>query len=137
MRIIIIPIITVCVVIIPITNIFVIITIIIVSRNNLYENTHSYSSSLRKSIINYSKYSESQTPMIWVIIRSNTFIINRNRYLTKWTSEQLIDVNTFKYHVSFTDGKFSVKIIYVYYQFFHHSPTVALTTKGLQEIKHN
>ena len=30
--------------------------------------------------------------------------------------------NTFKYHVSCTDGKISVRIIYFYYLFFHHHP---------------
>ena len=28
-------------------------------------------------------------------------------------------INTFKYHVSYTDGKISVRIIYFYYLFFH------------------
>ena len=32
-------------------------------------------------------------------------------------------INTFKYHVSCTDGKISVRIIYFYYLFFHRCPT--------------
>ena len=35
----------------------------------------------------------------------------------------IIGFNAFKYHVSCTDGKISVKIIYFYYLFFHHRPT--------------
>ena len=31
--------------------------------------------------------------------------------------------NTFKYHVSCTDGKISVRIIYIYYLFLHRRPT--------------
>ena len=32
-------------------------------------------------------------------------------------------INAFKYHVSCTDGKISVRIIYFYYLFFHRRPT--------------
>ena len=35
----------------------------------------------------------------------------------------LIKLYTFKYHVSRTDGKISVGIIYFYYLFFHSRPT--------------
>ena len=61
--------------------------------------------------------------------------------------------DTFKYHVSCTDRKISVRIIYFYYRylFFHCRPihccvlfhptrlveNVALRTKGLHERKHN
>ena len=66
-------------------------------------------------------------------------------------------INTFKYHVSCTEGKISVRIIYFYYYFsivvplqlstaqarrqknfqhpIRHVENVALTTKGLQERK--
>ena len=40
-----------------------------------------------------------------------------------WMMTQKKVINTFKYHVSCTDGKISVRIIYFYYLFFHHRPT--------------
>ena len=68
-------------------------------------------------------------------------------------------INNFNYHVSCTDGKISVRIIYFYYLFFHRRPiqlstaqarrqkklqyptrpvkNVALTMRGLQERKYN
>ena len=36
------------------------------------------------------------------------------------------NINTFKYHVSCTDGKISVRVIYFYYLFFHCHPTQPL-----------
>ena len=43
--------------------------------------------------------------------------------ILKIVLKYLLLINTSKYHVSFTDGKISVTIIYFYYLFFHHCPT--------------
>ena len=40
-----------------------------------------------------------------------------------WFTNKHVTINTFKYHVSYTDGKIAVTIIYFNYLFFHRRPT--------------
>ena len=56
------------------------------------------------------------TPILHIIVKIGQWVGMNKKVDTA-------EIYTFKYHVSCTDGKISVRIIYFYYLIFHRRPT--------------